>query len=114
MFGRYKFEVIYTGNALKTMVLGSRDTVLSFGVVGVDGIVVTTPDEMARELDKSISSGNYSVIMVEEGIALSIEEKINEYRRKKGMIIVEVPSRFTMYKEKDFQEFLKKVLGVRI
>ena len=99
---------------MKTLVLGSRDTVLSFGAVGVDGVVVSTPEEMAKELDKSISSGNYSVIMVEEGMAIPIEEKINEYRRKKGMVIVEVPSRFTMYKEKDFQEFLKKVLGIRI
>lgn len=99
---------------MKTLVLGSKDVVLSFGVVGVEGKVVSTPDEMIRELDKSITSGNYSIIMVDESMAIPIEEKINEYRRKKGIVIVEVPSQFTMYKEKDFQEFLKKVLGIRI
>lgn len=99
---------------LKTLVLGNRDMVLSFGVVGVDGKVVSTPDEMVRELDQSISSGNYSIIMVEESMAIPVEEKINEYRRKKGTVIVEVPSQFASHREIDFQEFLKKVLGIRI
>lgn len=73
-------------------VIGDEDTVLGFNYVGIPGRVVESAAEATEVFDQACADPGIGIVIVNESVARSIRERINEVRfRAVQPVVVEIP-----------------------
>jgi vacuolar-type H+-ATPase subunit F/Vma7 len=65
---------------MKFLCIGDHDTVMGFRFAGVEGVVVESPSEARRELQRALSDGETGVIIIPDQISVELQHEINEVR----------------------------------
>ncbi|MBD3419836.1 MAG: Vacuolar H+transporting two-sector ATPase F subunit [Chitinivibrionales bacterium] len=79
---------------MKYFVLGDEDTVLGFGMAGVNGIVVSDANEAQIAFRNVLKDRETGIIIITEKTADLIRNIINEFIfREQFPLIVEIPDR---------------------
>jgi len=79
---------------MQYFVIGDEDTVLGFGMVGVDGKTVSTKQEAEDAFNIAIKNGNIGIIIITERVAELIRHLVDRYIFTENFpLIVEVPDR---------------------
>ena len=76
--------------ATKMAAVGERDAVLAFSAVGVRAVPVETADEASRAVNALAKEG-YSIILVTERTAQSIQETISKFKTMPTPAIIPIP-----------------------
>lgn len=72
-------------------VVGDKDSILAFKVIGIDVYPVIQIDEARKTIDK-LAREQYGVIFVTEQIAAQLKETIDRYDRQILPAIILIPS----------------------
>jgi len=72
-------------------IIGDRESVLSFRVVGFD-VYDTTDSESAKTALSDFANRNYAVVFVTEQIAMAIESEIEKYKDSQVPAIIVLPN----------------------
>ena len=79
---------------MKYFVIGDEDTVLGFGMVGVQGAIVRTPQSAAEAFRKTLEDRDVGIIIITERIAELIRPQVDRYIFSEQFpLIVEIPDR---------------------
>lgn len=79
---------------MQYFVMGDEDTVLGFGMVGVEGKSVTTAEEARDVFNEALENKDVGIIIITERAADMIRELIQEFIFTKNFpLIVEIPDR---------------------
>ena len=79
---------------MRYFVMGDEDTVLGFGLVGVDGEVVSAEDEAREVFARVIRNREIGVVIITERTADMIRETVDRYVFTEDFpLILEVPDR---------------------
>ncbi|HOI55664.1 MAG TPA: V-type ATP synthase subunit F [Phycisphaerae bacterium] len=65
---------------MKFVCIGDYDTVMGFRFAGVDGVVVESPSEARRELDRALAAADVGVIILPDQISAELQQEINQVR----------------------------------
>lgn len=76
----------------KIAVLGDRDSVMGFKVLGLDTFPAETPDE-ARHILHKLAKENYAVIYLTEQLAASLEAEVTYYKDELTPAIILIPGK---------------------
>jgi len=96
--------------AKKAFVIGARETVRGFQLIGVPGKEVTSTAEALEILEKILNE-DYILVIISASIAKEIEEEIENYRKELLTPIV-IVSDVNMKVDKDnLQKMFKSFLG---
>ena len=76
----------------KIALMGDKDSIIGFKLLGVDLYPIKKTDEAINLLNK-ISKENYAVIFITEDIAKDIIEVINEYQRVSKVSFTVLPEK---------------------
>ncbi|MHA2358253.1 MAG: V-type ATP synthase subunit F, partial [Candidatus Heimdallarchaeaceae archaeon] len=105
-----KTQPMIAETAKKAFVIGARETVRGFQLIGVPGKEVTSSEE-ALKLLENILSEDYILVIISTSIAEDIEEKIHDYRKELLTPIV-IVSDVNVKVDKDHnQKMFKSFLG---
>jgi len=101
---------------MKAYVIGDKDTVLGFQLIGIPGISVSNGNEAFEALKRTINLEGAKIVFISEDLSTQIQDEINTFRAKnEGLIIVEIPSRFGIKGElPSVQKLIGKILKIRV
>ena len=102
--------------AMKYVVIGDPDTVLGFGLAGVAGEAVESPDEAERALDNALNDEAVGVILITERTAAAIQAKVDDaILNRPSPVLVEIPDRRgPLPGRKTLMELIRQAIGVGV
>ncbi len=97
------------------LVIGDRDMVTGFRLVGVKGIVVSSVDEAWRALSKAVESVDVALIIISEEFSTKMRDNIDKLRLSRmAPLIVEAPGRLGPSGAIDMSDIVRKAIGVKV
>ncbi len=75
----------------KIGVIGDKDTVLAFKVLGIS-VFPTTDAKEASKIIKNLAKDNFAIIFITEQLAKDIDETIEEYKQSVTPAIILIPN----------------------
>ena len=79
---------------MKYFVIGDEDTVLGFGLVGVDGETVTNEEEAADVFSRTLKDSDVGIVIITERAADFIRGDVERYVFTEDFpLILEIPDR---------------------
>jgi V/A-type H+/Na+-transporting ATPase subunit F len=101
---------------MRYYVIGDEDTVLGFGMVGVDGEAVRNPEEADKAFNDALSDEGIGIIIITERAADFIRELVDKYLfSEKFPLIVEIPDRKGSVPGKPkIREMVNHAIGIKL
>lgn len=79
---------------MKYFIIGDEDAVLGFGMVGVQGQAVGTPEEARAAFDSALENREVGIVIITERAADLIRDRVDSYVfTEQFPLIVEIPDR---------------------
>lgn len=79
---------------MKYSIIGDEDTVLGFGMVGIDGKVAADADEAKRAFQTILENKETGIVIITERVADMIRPIVDRYLFTESFpLIVEIPDR---------------------
>jgi len=97
-------------------VIGDKDLVLGFRLVGIKGIAASNRKEALEALRRIIDEGNARIIFISEDLSVQIQDELDAIRsRNDGPLIVEILGRAGMKGElPTVQKLVRNILKIRV
>ena len=97
-------------------VIGDKDLVLGFRLVGIKGIAASNRKEALEALRRIINEGNARIIFISEDLSVQIQDELDAIRsRNDGPLIVEILGRAGMKGElPTVQKLVRNILKIRV
>lgn len=102
---------------MKYFALGDSETLLGFSLAGVDGALVTTPEEAKVRFEQIISDPEIGVLIITTPIAQMIREQVDAYMLRASFpLVVELPSPFELGSTAptDLKKLASRAIGVKL
>ena len=102
---------------MKFYVIGDKDTVIGFSLVGVEGFEANSETEAAVGLKQAIKNNKISIILITERIADKIQPIIDEllFTKERSVIILQIPDiKGKMPAKRSIEEFVLSSVGVKL
>jgi len=101
---------------VKYYVIGDEDTVLGFGMVGVDGRAVSDAAEAEAAFDAATADSEVGILVVTERAAELIRPRVDRYLFSDEFpLIVEIPDRRgRMPGRPTTREMVNKAIGIKL
>ena len=101
---------------MKFRVIGDRETVLGFRLVGVDGHVVQDRDGALAALEDAVSREDAGVVLITEKLAASIRDEVEARLYGFGFpLVLEIPdSEGPDPGRMDIEEVVRRAIGITI
>ncbi len=101
---------------MRYYVIGDEDTVLGFGMVGVDGEAVKSPKEAEQAFRDALADEGIGIVIITERCADLIRGLVDQYLfREKFPLIVEVPDRGGPAQGKPkIREMVNQAIGIKL
>ncbi len=96
-------------------VIGDKDMITGFRLVGVHGIEVNSVDQARAVLQESLSKRDLAVVLISEDFSNRLNGEIEKIREERVRpIIVAIPSRNGSSGEPRLSDLIAKTLGFRL
>jgi V/A-type H+-transporting ATPase subunit F len=96
-------------------VIGDENTVLSFGLVGVEGEVVDSVQAAGEALDRVLTRGDISIALVTENWASQMRARMNRLQRTAIQpIVLEIPGSDTDFPRELLTDLIQGAIGVHL
>ncbi|MCL5263919.1 MAG: V-type ATP synthase subunit F [Chloroflexi bacterium] len=100
---------------LKVFVIGERDTVLGFSLIGVDGMATDDADVAVQKLDDLLADPSVGIVLVTSEIANRIMPVIENRKALATLpLILEIPDRLSRPAKAPLRDLVRRALGVSI
>ena len=77
---------------MKILVIGNQEAVLGFSLVGVQGQVVSTTEEINQALDTALSSTEVGIVLVTQDVSRLIQPRMDHLQLRSTIpLVVEIP-----------------------
>lgn len=101
---------------MKYFVIGDEDTVLGFGMVGVDGRVVRNADEAAAAFDAARADRDTGILVITERAASFIRPRVDALLFSDNFpLVVEIPDRRGRMPDRPtIREMVNAAIGIKL
>lgn len=101
---------------MKAFIIGDKDVVLGFQLVGIKGVAVSSKEEASKALRAAANMTNVKIVFITEDFSTQICDEITALRSQPvAPFIVEVPGRRGVTGELcSTQNLLEKMLRARV
>ncbi|MHA1278455.1 MAG: V-type ATP synthase subunit F [Candidatus Helarchaeota archaeon] len=98
---------------LKIHAIGTEDTIIGFGLIGINGTVTTSPEKAKERLMELANSTEYDVLIINSKLLQGLEEFIDDYRlNPENPILVDIPDESGGITHRPIKETLKRAVGL--
>ena len=101
---------------MKILVIGNKEAVLGFSLVGVHGKAVSTVNEADQALDEALSTDDTGIVLVTEDVAELIEARMEQLKLRSTVpLVVEIPGPEGVRPDRpSLNEMVLSAIGVRL
>ena len=100
---------------MHAFVIGDRDMVTGFQLVGITGVEVATADEARRTLVKTVETIDVAIVIISEDFSTDLRETIDELRLNRiAPLIIELPGRSGPSGAIDMSRIVGKAIGIKV
>ncbi|MFP4384145.1 MAG: V-type ATP synthase subunit F [Spirochaetia bacterium] len=101
---------------MKYYVIGDEDTVLGFGMVGVQGTVPDGADETKAAFDRAIDDREIGIIIITESAADLIRERVDRFLFSEQFpLLVEIPGRKGRKERRPgLRQLVNEAIGIKL
>lgn len=92
-------------------VIGARETVKGFALIGIEGQEVSTPSEALTKLEEILSKG-YKIVILSASVAQGLDEELFRLRKEHVTPIIVISDLNTKVNPNEMQENFRKLLGI--
>lgn len=96
-------------------VIGDRDTVFGFGLIGVDGRVVEREEEVERALDEILEREETRLLLITRNLAQALRKRIDRLKMSSlHPIVMEIPGREGARPERSISDLVRSAIGINV
>lgn len=96
-------------------VIGSRETVLGFALLGIPGSTPRGPEELQGLLRESYEDPEMALILIEEGLAKEVRPLLEGLLARRDFpLIVEIPGKEGPLERRSIKEYIAGAIGIRL
>ena len=101
---------------MKFYVIGDKDTLLGFQLVGLEGEEVHTAEEAKDALERAFQIEGLGIVVITERVASTIRSLVDQYIYKTTFpLIIEIPDREGPVEgRKSIRELIRAAVGVHL
>ncbi len=101
---------------MKVLVIGHPEAVLGFSLVGVDGQIATTAEEVRRALEAALANPELGIVLVTQDAAHLIEERMDQLKLHSTIpLVIEIPPPGgPPADEPALSEVVQRAIGIKI
>lgn len=101
---------------MKTIILGDKESVLLFGLEGVEGRIVENQNDAIDEIKKIRKTKSYGLLIVTEEVATWAMEQVSLLRFSKELpLVIDIPgARGHVETGKKLSDYIREAVGIRI
>jgi V/A-type H+/Na+-transporting ATPase subunit F len=101
---------------VRYFIIGDEDTVLGFGMVGVEGKIVENRESAESAFNHALKDHSIGVVIITEGAAEYIREQVNSYLFSEQFpLIVEIPDRKGRVEGRPgLREMVNEAIGIKL
>jgi V/A-type H+-transporting ATPase subunit F len=101
---------------MKVLVIGHQEAVLGFSLVGVEGQVASTAEEVSQALDEALSITGIGIILVTQDVAMLIKPRMDQLKLRSTIpLVIEIPGpKGPPLGEPSLSEIVLKAIGIKI
>lgn len=101
---------------MKYYLIGDEDTVLGFSLVGVEGKVVNTREDVEDILPRVMERSDIGIILINERFAKLVQPLIQNFTYSRGFpLIIEIPDRNGPDSNRhSVDEIVRNSIGIKI
>jgi len=101
---------------MKLLVLGNREAVQGFSLLGVDGRRVATPQEINQALDEALRRPDIGIVLVTSDVAKHIAPRMEQLKLRATVpLVVEIPGPAGQPAgEPSLSEVIRQAIGIKI
>ncbi len=94
----------------------NTDTRTGLRLVGVDGVVVRTADELKEAIEKATADKEIGILLIMEKLARQFPAQIDDLKlNRKQPLVVEIPDRHGTGRRPDFiSAYMKEAIGISL
>ncbi len=98
---------------LKIHVIGTEDTVLGFGLIGISGTIAQNSEMVKQTLEQYANPKQYDLIIVNSRLLQGLEEFIDNYRlNSENPILFDIPDESGTPVQDLLRDFVKKAFAM--
>ena len=96
-------------------VIGGRDTVLGFSLLGIGGYSPHDTEELRTVLRERFADPDMALILVEDRVAAQAAALVDELQSRKDFpLVVEIPGPNGPLEKTSIKEFIAGAIGIRL
>ncbi len=100
---------------MSMFVMGDKQTLLGFGLVGVPGEEISAAEQAHATLDALLDRDDMKLILITEDLAAQMRDRVDELRLNRlHPVIVEIPGSQSEQPARSLREIVQKVVGIRL
>ena len=101
---------------MKFYVIGDRQTVLGFRLVGVEGTVATEREAALEALNKIVETEDTGIVLITEPVAAKIRDEVEARLYGMGFpLVLEIPDASGPAEDRpEIDEIVRKAVGISI
>lgn len=100
---------------MKIHVIGHPEAVQGFALVGIQGEIAVTADEVNAALDQALQIEDLGIVLVTEDAAALVKTRINQLKYQSEIpLVVEIPSPNPSSEKQDsLNEIIERAIGIK-
>lgn len=101
---------------MRFFIIGDKDTVTGFSLVGVEGVVAHTRVEALNAIKQAMNCRDIGIILITERLAIEIRSTIDELIfRRKCTLILQIPDlNGPLQARRSVEEYVISALGIKV
>lgn len=98
------------------LISNNVDTQTGFRLVGIEGVVVHTAEEVREALDHALSTPDIGVILINEKLVPLCQDRVSDIKlRMHSPLLVEIPDRHGTDRSPDsITQYVREAIGIKI
>jgi V/A-type H+-transporting ATPase subunit F len=99
-----------------SLISDNLDTAVGMRLVGIDGVLAHTPDEVRQALETAMDDQQVAVVLITEKLVQQCPDLVYDLKlNRKRPLIVEIPDRHGSGRAKDsITRYVREAIGVKI
>jgi V/A-type H+-transporting ATPase subunit F len=101
---------------MKIVLIGNREAVTGFALVGILGTAVSTPVEANQALENALRNPEAGIVLITQDVAAMIEARIDQLKLRSTVpLVVEIPGLEGVSSDRpSLNELVAKAIGVKL
>ncbi len=96
-------------------VIGTRETVLGFSLLGIKGDTPTDRDDLVRLLQRCFTDPQMALILIEDRIGAQAPDVVGELQGRKDFpLVVEIPGPRGALAKESLKDYIAGAIGIRL